>query len=82
MAFLLASMLQKDYKKEINELKILIAAQDRIYKYKLDFNDFKKLKIKYFSNLRNFSYALFCLIPFLPKIVYGIKEYLYKKKWK
>ena len=71
-----------DYKKEINELEILTIAQDRIYKYKLDFNDIKKLKIKNFSNFRNFSYALFCLIPIIPRIVYGLKEYLYKKKWK
>jgi len=72
----------KDYKKEINELMILITAQDRIFKYKLNFNDFKKFKIKYFSNFRNFSYALFCLIPLIPRIIYGLKEYLYKKKWK
>ena len=71
----------KDYKREINELRTLVSAQERIFKYKIDFNDIKKLKINNFSNLRNFYYALFCLIPLLPKIIYGLKEYLFRQKW-
>ncbi len=71
----------KDFKKEINELKILTTAEDRIYKYDFNFNDFKKLKIKYFSNFRNLFFAFLSFIPFFPKVAYLIKGYFYKKKW-
>ena len=80
--FHLKNKFLRHYKREINELKILITAQERIFKYKIDLNDIKKLKIKNFSNLRNFFYALFCLLPLVHKFIYELKEFMYKKKWK
>ncbi len=71
-----------DYKKEIRELELLTIAENRILNYKFNFNDFKKLKITSFSNYRNFAFVFLSCIPVLPSIVFRLKEYLYKLKWK
>ena len=71
-----------NYKKEIRELELLTLAKNRILNYKFDFNDFKKLNIRSFSNYRNFTFAFISFIPVLPNIVFQIKEYLYTLKWK
>ena len=70
-----------DYKKEIRELNLLTNAENRILKYYFKFNDFKKLRISNFSNLRNFAFVFLSFFPLFPKIVFFLKDYLYRKKW-
>ena len=41
----------------------------------------KDLNIKKFSNLRNYFFVLFSLIPFIPLIIYKLKENKFQNKW-
>ena len=69
------------YQKEIEELKLLIFAEKRILKYRFNFKKLNSLNLSRISNMRNKFYVLFSYLPFIPKILYKIKEYIFKKEW-
>tara|TARA_Y100001933_G_scaffold226176_1_gene239969 strand:+ start:840 stop:1760 length:921 start_codon:yes stop_codon:yes gene_type:complete len=69
------------YINEINELKLLVNAERRIFNYKFKFFSFIKCLLSKTSNIRNRIYLLFSFIPFIPKIILKFKEARFKSKW-
>ena len=70
-----------EYKSKIKELNNLILAKQRILKNSCKINNIKFANIKSTSNIRNKLFIIFSYIPFLPKFLYQIKDYLFKLKW-
>ena len=66
---------------EINELKLLVNAERRIFNYKFNFFGFIKCLLTRTSNIRNKIFLLFSFIPFIPKIIFKLKEARFKSKW-
>ena len=69
------------YKNEINELKITILAEKRILKNKFCIFSFKKSDLLSVSGFKKKLFIIFSFIPFFPKIIYQIKNYLFRFKW-
>ena len=79
--FHLKSSYLKEYKKEIKELMLLNNAERRIIENRSGFKDLKNFNINFFSNSKNKLYMLFSFIPFFPKIIYKIKDFIFKIMW-
>ena len=74
----------KKYKKVIRELETLTFARKRIasLKFYCQNLNYKNISnIRYIENIRNRILFLYSFIPFIPKIVFEIKERIYKFKW-
>ena len=69
------------FQDSIKELKLLILAEKRIFKYGFDLKNFKSLNLSKISNTRNKLYILFSYIPFIPKLLYITKDFIFKKVW-
>ena len=72
------------YKKEIIELETLTFARKRIASLSFYYQKLNYKNIKDIRNIRNFKnriFYLYSLIPIIPKIIFEIKEIIYKFKW-
>lgn len=69
------------FQNSIKELKLLILAEKRILRYGLNLKKFKSLNLSKISNMRNKLYILFSYIPFIPKLLYKIRDFIFKKVW-
>lgn len=69
------------FQNSIKELKLLILAEKRILRYGLNLKKFKSLNLSKISNMRNKLYILFSYIPFIPKLLYNIRDFIFKKVW-
>ena len=71
----------KDYLNEINELKLLTLAQKRILNYNFNLGIFYRSITFKNSNNKNKFFILISFIPFIPKIFYFIKKYIFNLTW-
>ena len=69
------------YKKEIIELKATILAEKRILKSRFNITFFKKIDLKPVSSFKNKLFIIFSFIPLFPRIIYKLKNFLFKLKW-
>ena len=69
------------YKNEIIELKATILAEKRILKSKFNITFFKKIDLKEVSSLKKKLFIIFSFIPLFPRIIYKLKNFLFKLKW-
>ncbi len=69
------------YFDEINELKMLTLAQDRILIYNFILLDFIKVLFSRISCLKNRFFILSSFIPLIPKLIYIYKKYKFESKW-
>ena len=69
------------YIDEINELKMLTLAQDRILMYNFNFLDFFELLFSKISSFKNRLFILTSYIPLIPKLIYIYQMYKFKSKW-
>lgn len=71
----------ENYSFQIKELKALIDAEKRILSNKFYLSNFKISEIRLSSNFKNRFFILISYIPIIPKILFMIKENLFKAKW-
>ena len=70
----------RDYKKEIKELKMVTEAENRIMNYGISKNYPFILNYK-ISNTKNLIIILISFIPILPKLIFLLKDFLFKLRW-
>lgn len=70
-----------NYRKEIKELKLLIYAESRILENKFSLIEFTKFNINFFSNNKNKLFVIFSFIPIIPRIIFSIKNLIFKLRW-
>ncbi len=73
-----------NYKNEIRELALLTSARKRISIFKFSFQNFNYKNLKKVKNIKKIKKRIFYLysfIPIIPKIVFEIREIIYKLKW-
>ena len=70
-----------NYWKEVKELKLLTYAERRILENKFSLIELKKFNINFFSNKKNKLFMIFSFIPILPRIIFSIKNLIFKLRW-
>ena len=71
----------KKYLNEISELKLLTLAENRILNYHLGWNDLRNLNSFSTSSKKNLLIIVISYIPIFPKILYKIKNYIFRYNW-
>ena len=71
----------KKYRKEIKELMMLNYAEKRILENKVSLSELKIFKLNFFSNIRNKLFMIFSFIPLFPRLVYLIKQFVFRVRW-
>ena len=70
-----------NYRREITELRLKTQAEKRIIRDSLNFSDIKTINIKSISSLKNIIFIIFSFLPKIPKILFLIKDFRFRKKW-
>ena len=71
----------QDYIQNIQELKFLTEAKNRILCYEFKLSTFKSVIFNKMSNGKNKLFIFISFIPFFPKLFYIIDKFLFKIKW-
>ena len=71
----------KKYINEIRELKMLIYAERRIFNYSFSLSSLNSCLLAKTSNIKNKIFLLISFIPFIPKIIFQLKEVRFNSKW-
>ena len=79
--FHLKNIYLKNYQKEIKELMMLTDAERRIIENKVNLKEMAKFKINFFSNIKNKLFMVMSFIPIFPRIIYSIKDLIFKLRW-
>ncbi len=70
-----------NYTREITELRLKTQAEKRIIRDCINFSDIKTINIKSISSLKNIIFIIFSFLPKIPKILFLIKDFRFRKKW-
>ena len=71
----------KHYTKELTELRLKTQAEKRIIRDCINFSDIKTINIKSISSLKNIIFIILSFLPKIPKILFLIKDFRFRKKW-
>ena len=70
-----------NYTREITELRLKTQAEKRIIRDCINFSDIKTINIKSISSLKNIIFIILSFLPKIPKILFLIKDFRFRKKW-
>ena len=71
----------RNFQKEIKALKSLIVARKRIINNGFYLNNLKDFKLFNQYSFKNNIFIILSYIPLIPKLIYVIKDYHFRKKW-
>ena len=71
----------RNFRKEIKGLKSLVLARKRILNNGFYLNNFKDFKLSNQNSFENNIYIILSYIPLIPKLIYVIKDFNFRRKW-